>query len=162
MKFKIVLYLFLFVSIILFFQLINTNKLLNHQDELIQSQYQLNIELKDSISVLKKINKTDTYFSLERNRILNQNPEAGSTSKLVEELSEYLFSINSKGRIQEWLPLEKNNETFLIDQVKVVNKQWVLIGFRSNVNWGQAVLDYRQTSEGNFIFESKAFFVEPL
>ncbi|MEK9614656.1 MAG: hypothetical protein VW080_12140 [Flavobacteriaceae bacterium] len=162
MKFKIVLYLFLFVSIILFFQLINTNKLLNHQDELIQSQNQLNNELKDSISVLKKINQTNTYFSLVGNRIFNKKPEKDSSIEFVEELNTYLFSINSKGTIKDWLPLENNEETFLIDHVKVINKKWVLIGFRGDLNWGQAVLNYRKISKGNFSFETKAFFTEPL
>ena len=54
MKFKIVFYLFIFVCIILFFQLINSNKLLNYQDDLIQSQNRLNLILKDSIKNISK------------------------------------------------------------------------------------------------------------
>jgi hypothetical protein len=64
MKFKIVFYLFLFVCIILFFQLINTNKILNHQDRLIQNQNSLQLRLKDSLSNLKASLDVKKYFSL--------------------------------------------------------------------------------------------------
>jgi hypothetical protein len=46
MKFKILLYLFLFVCIVLFYQIFNTNKILNHQDALIQGEYQSNTKVK--------------------------------------------------------------------------------------------------------------------
>ena len=71
MKFKIVFYLFIFVCIILFFQLINTNKLLNYQDDLIQSQNRLNLSLKDSIKNLNEYRNSNTYFSLNSNGEIN-------------------------------------------------------------------------------------------
>ena len=71
MKFKIVFYLFIFVCIILFFQLINSNKLLNYQDDLIQSQNRLNLSLKDSIKNLNEYRNSNTYFSLNSNGEIN-------------------------------------------------------------------------------------------
>jgi predicted PurR-regulated permease PerM len=65
MKFKIVFYLFLFVCVILFFQLINTNKILNHQDRLIQNQNSLQLQLKDSIASLKQTLSLQKYFSVD-------------------------------------------------------------------------------------------------
>jgi len=64
MKFKIVFYLFLFVCIILFFQLMNTNKILNHQDRLIQNQNSLQLRLKDSMSNFKASLDVKKYFSI--------------------------------------------------------------------------------------------------
>ena len=71
MKFKIVFYLFIFVCIILFFQLINSNKLLNYQNDLIQSQNRLNLSLKDSIKNLNEYRNSNTYFSLNSNGEIN-------------------------------------------------------------------------------------------
>ena len=71
MKFKIVFYLFIFVCIILFFQLINSNKLLNYQDDLIQSQNRLNLILKDSIKNLNEYRNSNIYFSLNSNGEIN-------------------------------------------------------------------------------------------
>ena len=65
MKFKIVFYLFIFVCILLFFQLFNTNKVLNYQDDLIQKQNLTYIKLKDSIeyieSSIRKFNDNNTF-----------------------------------------------------------------------------------------------------
>ena len=63
MKFKIVFYLFIFVCILLFFQLFNTNKVLNYQDDLIQKQNLTYIKLKDSIKGLNEYKSTNNYFS---------------------------------------------------------------------------------------------------
>ena len=76
MKFKIVFYLFLFVCIILFFQLINTNKILNHQDLLIQSQKNLQLRLKDSVSSLEDLLSVQKYFSLEENTEISNTIKA--------------------------------------------------------------------------------------
>ena len=76
MKFKIVLYLFLFACIVLFYQIFNTNKILNHQDALIQSQYQTQLQLKDSLRVLNDFREAHSFFSLEANpKFAAQNPK---------------------------------------------------------------------------------------
>ena len=136
MKFKIVFYLFLFVCIILFFQLINTNKILNHQDLLIQSQKNLQLRLKDSVSSLEDLLSVQKYFSLE------ENTEISNTIKAE------LLSYNLNGKLQvliKDLPME---ERFLIDNIQLVNAYWVLIGFRSSKSKGQAFLTYHKTSKG--------------
>tara|TARA_B100000989_G_scaffold298866_1_gene290596 strand:- start:4249 stop:4698 length:450 start_codon:yes stop_codon:yes gene_type:complete len=136
MKFKIVFYLFLFVCIILFFQLINTNKILNHQDLLIQSQNNLHSRLKDSLSSLEDLLSVRQYFTLE------DNTEISKTIKAE------LLSYNLNGKLQvlvKDLPME---ERFLIDNVQLVNAYWVLIGFRSSKSKGQAFLTYQKTAKG--------------
>jgi hypothetical protein len=35
-------------------------------------------------------------------------------------------------------------ERFLIDNIQVVNTEWILIGFRSSQHWGQAFLSYKK------------------
>ncbi|MEK9852388.1 MAG: hypothetical protein VW441_05340, partial [Flavobacteriaceae bacterium] len=63
MKFKIVLYLFLFVSVVLIFQLVNTNKILNHQDQIIQKQNRYELQLKDSLRVMNELLETKDFFT---------------------------------------------------------------------------------------------------
>ena len=88
MKFKIVFYLFIFVCIILFFQLINSNKLLNYQDDLIQSQNRLNLILKDSIKNLNEYRNSNIYFSLNSNGEINLT-ENKKEERLKQLLREY-------------------------------------------------------------------------
>jgi hypothetical protein len=151
MKFKIVFYLFLFVCIILFFQLINTNKILNHQDRLIQSQNSLQLRLKDSLSNLKKILSVQQYFTLDQE----------SEDDITEDIKKLLLSYNSRGTLKELIPKLPNGERFLIDNIQLVNSEWVLIGFRSNENKGQAFLTYQITSKG-IEFKSLESMIKPL
>ena len=158
MKFKIVLYLFLFACIVLFYQIFNTNKILNHQDELIQNQYQTQLQLKDSLAKLKRFQDTFAYFSLVGNSNLKE--EITNSSLLEKQVREQLLTMNTGKGLKALLKLSSGR--FLIDKVKVVNQEWVLIGFKSDKNWGQALLDYKQQASGDFDFNVIRFFEKSL
>ncbi len=151
MKFKIVFYLFLFVCIILFFQLINTNKILNHQDRLIQNQNSLQLRLKDSLSNLKASLDVKKYFSLDEDQAAKTEVEAVKTE---------LMAFNAQGGLGE-LVSNLPEERFLIDNIQVVNTEWILIGFRSSQHWGQAFLTYKKGNDG-YNFKTLESVVNPL
>ena len=158
MKFKIVLYLFLFACIVLFYQIFNTNKILNHQDELIQSQYQSEQKLKDSLFKLKRFQETFWYFSLSGNE--NLKDLVPNPTQQEQQLQEELLAMNTNEGLKELLQLRQGR--YLIDKVKVVNQEWVLISFQSDKNWGQALLEYKQQSYGVFDFKVIKFFEKSL
>ena len=159
MKFKIVFYLFLFVCIVLFYQIFNTNKILNHQDELIQNQYQKQLQLKDSLFKLKRFQDTFSYFSLKGNPNLNQIVLEPVLQE--SELRKKLFEMNAKGGLNELIDMPSGR--FLIDRVKVINDQWILIGFQSDKNWGQALLEYKIRSVGDdYDFKNVKSFIKSL
>ncbi|CAI8340448.1 MAG: Uncharacterised protein [uncultured Bacteroidota bacterium] len=151
MKFKIVFYLFLFVCIILFFQLINTNKILNHRDRLIQNQNSLQLRLKDSLSNLKASLDVKKYFSLDGDQ---------ATKTEVEAVKTELMAFNAQGGLGE-LVSNLPEERFLIDNIQVVNTEWILIGFRSSQHWGQAFLTYKKGNDG-YNFKTLESVVNPL
>ena len=155
MKFKIVFYLFIFVCIILFFQMINTNNLLNYQDDLIQSQNRLNLILKDSIKNLNEYRNSNAYFSLtssgEANLIEKKNEK-----RLKQKLREY----NTNGNLRVLLPKIPKEDTFLIDHVKVINSQWVLLGFKSDQQKGQALVSYEINEKKAIQFSEVIFYIE--
>jgi hypothetical protein len=155
MKFKIVFYLFIFVCVILFFQLINTNKLLNYQDDLIQSQNRLNLTLKDSIKNLNEYRNSNSYFSL------NLNGEENLTEKKNEErLKQLLREFNTNGNLRVLLPKIPKKDTFLIDHIKVINSQWVLLGFKSDQKKGQALVSYEINEKKAIQFSEVVFYLE--
>jgi hypothetical protein len=151
MKFKIVFYLFLFVCIILFFQLINTNKILNHQDRLIQNQNSLQLQLKDSLSNLKASLEVKKYFSIEIDQAIKAK---------IDPIKAELMAYNTQGGLGE---LIKNlpEERFLIDNIQVVNSKWILIGFRSSQHYGQAFLTYKKGNDG-YNFKTIESVINPL
>jgi|TARA_B110000438_G_scaffold191756_1_gene183374 hypothetical protein len=155
MKFKIVFYLFIFVCIILFFQLINSNKLLNYQDDLIQSQNRLNLILKDSIKNLNEYRNSNIYFSLNSNGEINL-----TENKKEERLKQLLREYNTNGNLIDLLPKIPKEHVFLIDHIKVVNSQWVLLGFKSDQQKGQALVSYQINSKKVIDFSEVIFYIE--
>lgn len=152
MKFKIVFYLFLFVCIILFFQLINTNKILNHQDRLIQNQNSLQLLLKDSLSIYKKTLSVKQYFTLK---------EDSTTAVKLKNIKAQLLSLNTEGDLKDLIKGLPEGERFLIDNIQFVNTKWLLIGFRSDKSKGQAFLTYQKVAK-SFKFKALESLVNTL
>ena len=162
MKFKIVFYLFLFVCIILFFQIFNTNKVLNYQDDLIQKQNQTYIKLKDSIKVLNEYKATNAYFSLAKESNMMEGQTAGNLLDLEKQLKNALRVLNTNGGLKKIIPEVSKKGIFLIDQIKVINQQWILIGFKGNEMEGQALLEYTVKSDNSIQFKNITHFLSPL
>ncbi len=157
MKFKILLYLFLFVCLALFYQIFNTNKILTHQDALIQNEYQNNKKLKESLMNIESYCETTTYFSLKG------NPNLKKSEILINEeksLRNQLLKMNSKGGLISIIEIP--DEFFLINQIRVVNEYWVLIGFQSDLSWGQAILEFKKNKKKGYDFKNLSSFVAPL
>jgi hypothetical protein len=129
----------------------NTNKILNHQDRLIQNQNSLQLRLKDSMSNLKASLEVKKYFSIERDQ---------ADKAKIDSIKTELMAYNTQGGLGE---LIKNlpEERFLIDNIQVVNTEWILIGFRSSQHWGQAFLTYKKGND-EYNFKTLEFVVNPL
>ena len=84
----------------------------------------------------------------------------GDFTKEEETLRKLLLEMNNKGSIKNIIKLP--NERFLIDQIRVVNQYWILIGFQSNLSWGQAVLEFKENNSGGYDFKTLESYVKPL
>ena len=68
--------------------------------------------------------------------------------------------MNVSGGLDNFIKLP--NGKFLIEKVHVINKNWVLIGFRSNKYWGESLLEVKFQKNKIFDFISLKSFVNPL
>ena len=128
---------------------------MNHQDKLIQNQYQTQLQLSDSLNVLKAFREVHSFFSLEA------NPKFDTQSEVATLVKKQLLEINFSGGIKTILKsLPKGY--FLVDQIQVVNEGWVLVGFQSNDYWGQALLKFQKNKNGTFSFTDLDSYVQPL
>ena len=118
----------------------------------------MQLQLKDSLAKLKRFQDTFTYFSLASNSNLKE--EITNASLLEKQVREQLLTMNTGKGLKALLKLSSGR--FLIDKVKVVNQEWVLIGFKSDKNWGQALLEYKQQASGDFDFNVIRFFEKSL
>ena len=158
MKFKILFYSFVFVCLLLFYQVYNTNKILNYQETKIQNLYLNQEKLKDSIDILNNFNNNFNYFSIERNK--NIGLDFSEKKRLKNKIEEKLYDMNIRGGLDNFIKLPSGK--FLIENVHVINKNWVLIGFRSNKYWGESLLEVKLKKNKIYGFISLKSFVNPL
>jgi len=161
MKFKILLYLFVFVCIILFFQIINTNKILNHQDTLIQNQYQKNIKLNESLDKIKESSRTDFYFSLNSIKNTKKLSDLEEIPNQIDQITNQLFTYNTNGKLSMLFPKLSNDTTFLINHIKLINEEWLLLGLQSDISSFHALIKYTKNKSDTFEFELLSFFTKP-
>ena len=158
MKFKILLYSFLFVCILLFYQIYNTNKILKHKDIKIQNLNLNKEKLKDSIYTLNNFRNALNYFSVESNKKIDL--EFSKANIFKQKTEQKLFEMNTKGGLNKLLKLPEGK--FLIENVQVINQNWVLIGYRSDSYWGEAFLEIKSDEYQNKNFKIIKYFVQPL
>ena len=158
MKFKILFYSFVFVCLLLFYQVYNTNKILNYQETKIQNLYLNQETLKDSIDILNNFNNNFNYFSIKGNK--NIGLDFSEKKRLKNKIEEKLYDMNIRGGSDNFIKLPSGK--FLIENVHVINKNWVLIGFRSNKYWGESLLEVKLKKNKIYGFISLKSFVNPL
>ncbi|MDA9668359.1 hypothetical protein N9T55_00605 [Flavobacteriaceae bacterium] len=128
---------------------------MNYQDDLIQSQNRLNLILKDSIKNLNEYRNSNIYFSLNSNGEINLKE-----NKKEERLKQLLREYNTNSNLIDLLPKIPKENVFLIDHIKVVNSQWVLLGFKSDQQKGQALVSYQINSKKAIDFSEVIFYIE--
>ena len=102
--------------------------------------------------------KKETFFSLKGDQRLKELVfEAEEQEKMIMQ---QLFETNSKEGLKRLISLP--DETFLIEQVKVINQQWVLIGFISDQHWGQAILEYSKRESEVYEFKLIKYILNAL
>ena len=111
MKFKILLYSFVFVCLLLFYQVYNTNVILNHQETKIQKLNLNQAILKDSINILNNLNNNFHYFSIKGNKKIDLDFLESKTLK--NKIEEKLFEMNVSGGLDYFIKLPKGK--FLIE-----------------------------------------------
>jgi hypothetical protein len=92
---------------------------------------------------------------------LNSNGEINLTEKKNEErLKQLLREYNTNGNLRDLLPEIPKGNVFLIDHIKVVNSQWVLLGFKSDQQKGQALVSYQINNKKAIHFSEVIFYIE--
>ena len=87
---------------------------------------------------------------------------AGNLLDLEKQLKNTLRVLNTNGGLKKIIPEVSKKGIFLIDQIKVINQQWILIGFKSNEMEGQALLEYTVKSDNSIQFKNITHFLSPL
>mgnify|MGYP006083355537 CR=1 FL=1 len=160
MKNKILIYLLIFVSIILLFQIVNSGRILEREEELLDQKVNSIIILEAQKTLLKNRLDEESYFSLFGNKkSLNALGEKYNDS-IVSIIKNALYEINISDK-KSLIPYQNLGGVFLINQVKVLNHKWIIAKFSDGSLWGELLIEYI-IDEKEIIFKTIEHLIYPI
>lgn len=142
MKSKIFIYLFVFVSLILVFQLVNSSKVVNHQAEAIKQKIERINVLKSELTALESAYDEDVHFSLDQNAEAQAFFPDRTAEEIIGWLKDEIYASNAVKGDNPLVPYTGNGQKFLINKVKVLNHKWVIADFSDGTDWGELWMRY--------------------
>jgi len=163
MRRQIFLYLFLFVLLLLIFQYMNEKTIYEAQDLKIQNLRGQLDKSQDSISKLNEKVGDLNYFTLQGNdNAMTYLENLGHES---EELENYIFEKVYEQNLQEGnnplVPFEGINGEMKINKLRFLNHKWILADFTDGNYWGEMILEYNLTENGDIDFKSISSLIYP-
>ena len=142
MKNKILIYLLIFVSIILLFQIVNSGRILKREEVLLGEKVNSITILKSQKNLLENRLEQESYFSLFGNqKSLNALGENYNDS-IVSVIKDALYEINISKNKEDIIPYTDMESVFLINQVKVLNHKWIIANFSDGRIWGELLIEF--------------------
>ena len=160
MKNKILIYLLIFVSIILLFQIVNSGRILDREEVLLDQKVNSIMILEAQKTLLKDRLDEESYFSLFGNKMsLNALGEKYNDS-IVSIIKNALYEINISDKKKLIIPYQNLRGVFLINQVKVLNHKWIIANFSDGSLWGELLIEYI-IDEKEIIFKTIEHLIYP-
>jgi len=142
MKKNIFLYLFVFVSLIALYMVVNGNKIQNaNQSEIEKLQNEV-AALKDSVQQEKLLVLDMQYFSLENNDDALAYYDHLSLKRPTRYIEDKLLETNEKKGDNPLIPYEGMESDFKINKIKVMNHKWIVADFSDGQYWGDLIIKY--------------------
>lgn len=142
MKSKIFSYLFVFVTLILIFQLVNSSKVVNYQSNAIKEKVSRIKVLKDEFKQLEAAYNDDVHFSLDQNTEAQGYFPDHTANEIIGMLKDEIYANNAVKGDNPLVPYTGNGQKFLINKVKVLNHKWVIADFSDGTDWGELWMRY--------------------
>ncbi len=142
MKSKIFLYLFVFAALIILYQFISANKIIDSgEDKLKKFESEL-IRLKDSVQNLNLKVLDMQYFSLENNDDALAYYDHLKLNDPSRYIADKLLETNERKGSNPLVPYEGMEGDFKINKIKILNHKWIIADFSDGKFWGEIFLKY--------------------
>jgi len=164
MKNKILLYLFIFAALFTIFIYVNDKKILDDQTERIVSLQKQLDDLKAEEENTKTTGSEEFYdFSLQRNEpaITYFENSGFEASEIERKVQDVLIDMNKSSEDNKMVPFGGMNGPMRINKVKLLNHKWLIANFTDGKHWGEILLNYYITDDGNVEFEPLNSFLYP-
>ncbi len=142
MKKNIFLYLFVFVSLILLYSLVNGNKIQNANEADINKLKAEVKSLKDSVQKGELRLLDMQYFSLENNDDALAYYDHLNLELPTRYIEDKLLETNERKGDNPLIPYEGMESDFKINKIKVMNHRWIVADFSDGQFWGDLIIKY--------------------
>jgi hypothetical protein len=160
MKNKIITYLLVFVSLILIFQIVNSGRILEREEALLdEKENSINI-LKEQKENLENQIEEEISFSLVGNYKALSSLGEEYDDNIVSIIKDELYEMNISKNKYLIIPYDDMNGKFLINQVKVLNHKWIIANFSDGTLWGELLIKY-SIDESGINFKTIEQFIYP-
>lgn len=156
MKNKIFMYLFIFTSLIVVFQYVNSKKILEDSSKRIEVLRVNNESMKDSLTTLNDELSDLSLFDLRYNQDAKDyfyNKQL-DTEALIPFLKNELYKLNETEGEHPLIPFAASEGRKLqFNTIKMLNHRWIVADFSDGQFWGELLIQYFITPEQNVDFE---------
>ena len=161
MKNKIILYLLVFVSMILFFQIINSGRILKKEEALLDEKINLISILKSQKKLLENRINEESYFSLFENQKAYAALGDKYNDSIISKIEDALYEINISEKRKDIISYEDMGGIFLINKVKVLNHKWIIANFSNGDIWGELLIEFNIDEFDKINFKTIDNFIYP-
>lgn len=152
MKSKLLLYLFVFSVLILLFQIVNSNRVINDQQQrLIEKEEKIQI-LQARFQALKSDYEQQVFFTLRDTPFLRKKYKTVNIDSLYQAIENKIYSLNKTPNKLNDILLKKEGK-FFIEKVKLLNDQWLIALYSNGTSKKEVLLSYALDQNGALILE---------
>jgi hypothetical protein len=162
MKKNITLYLFVFTLLILIFQLVNSNKVLQAQDAKLGDAQKKASQLQEELQEVQARFEDEVYFSLPQNEGAGRFFPNADLEALQTQVESAVYDLNVKKGNNPLIPYAGMDGRFFFNKVKVLNHKWLVADFSDGTHWGEVLVAYTVTAEGTITFNTIAHLLYPV
>lgn len=154
MKNKIILYLLVFVSLVLFFQVINSSRILKKEEALLDEKINSISILKSQKKLLEERLNEESYFSLYGNQKAYNAMGNKYNDSIISKIEDALYEINISNSRRKIISYEDMGGIFLINKVKVLNHKWIIANFSNGNLWGELLIEFNINDNNQIKFKT--------
>ena len=165
MKQRIFIYLFIFSVLIILFQYVTSKRIMESQNQKLQSSEARLATYKDSITTLEDDILNLSHFNLETNEdaISYFENKGYKVAELIPNIKDHIYELNEVSGEHPLVPYASSSgRKMMINTVKLLNHKWIIADFSDGEFWGEIFMTYELTESNDLNFHVVESFLYPL
>lgn len=163
------MYLFIFALLLLVFQYVNSKRILDSYEGIIdkkEAYFERDVtKYSDTISALRdQVLNLSEFSVMNTESALSYFEDRGyRVNELIPFIKDELYELNLvKSEEHPLVPFPAlNGGKMMIDQIRVLNHKWIIANFTDGKYWGEMLITYELTEDEQLLFKVSESFLYP-